>query len=355
MAAMMKTKSASSEQAVAIAAMFLALTVAALPAFAQTASVPGAVLGMESFAHVVQDLEKSIPFYRDVLGLEVAQPLTTFTTIPWVNAVGDTPGAQIRIANFRFPGSPLIFELVEYKDIDRKPPVKPRYQDPGVTTLVLYVRDMDEMIAKIKKTNAKIITVGGKPSTSKFGNDTVSDLFIQDPDGFYIGLSLHSPLPATAAPASSNVLGESLEFVVGDMDRTLRIYKDILGFAFPRSSPFIFMEAINEGGNTPGARIRTTNGPIPGRSDPIFGALRYMEYKDINRTPLRTRLQDPGTTVVRLSVRDLAATVKDLQGADVSINTKGAEPVTMGSSHYLMFRDSNNMYVDLVQHDSKAQ
>jgi hypothetical protein len=214
---------------------------------------------------------------------------------------------------------------------------------------------MDTMYAKIKQANAKIITLDDKPATNKLGRDLVDDLFFEDQEGFYIGLSHHTPPPTTTALASSMVIGESLEFVARNLDETQRVYKDILGYAMPPSSQFRLFRALNDGLNTPGASTRTANGPLPGRSHPNFGTLRYLEFKDIERTPVQTRIQDPGSTVMRLSVRDLALVIKDLKAAGLTVITKGGGPVKANASQYLMFRDPDNIYVDLVQHDSKSE
>jgi catechol 2,3-dioxygenase-like lactoylglutathione lyase family enzyme len=333
----------------------LTFLVSSCALFAQP-SASSKVLAIESFAHVVQDVEKEAAFYRDVVGLEVVQPVTPFMKIDWVNAVGDTPGAEIRIAAFRAPGSPLIFELVEYRGIDRKPPIRPKYPDPGVTTPIFYVRDFRGMVAKLKEQpNLRIMAAAGdKPAN--FGGDMVWDGFFQDQDGLYFSLTQHDPLPETTAPATSNVIGESFEFMPVDLDQSLKFYNDLLGFGLPPSGKWMIMKGINDAsGIGPGAAIRTTIGPLPGRSGKTIGTLRYLDYKDTPRTPIKTRLQDPGSTVLRMSVRDLAATISALKAAGVTFITKDGEPVKANSSQYVMVRDPDNIYIDLVQHDSKTE
>jgi catechol 2,3-dioxygenase-like lactoylglutathione lyase family enzyme len=333
----------------------LTLIAGSVTTFAQQAT-SSKVLVVESFTHVVEDAEKEAAFYREVVGLEVVQPLTPFVKINWVNAVGDTPGAEIRIATFRAPGSPLIFELAEYRGIDRKPAIHPSYPDPGVTTPIFYVRDFRSMVARLKQQpNLRIMSAaGGKPA--KFGGDLVWDGFFQDEDGLYFSLTQHDPLPETTAPASSNVVGESFEFIPTDLDKSLKFYNDLLGFGLPPSSKWIVMKGINDAsGIGPGAAVRTTIGPLPGRSGKALGTLRYLDYKDTPRTPIRTRLQDPGSTVMRMSVRDLAGIVKEMKAAGVTFITKDGEPVNANSSQYVMVRDPDNIYLDLVQHDSNTQ
>jgi hypothetical protein len=50
--------------------------------------------------------------------------------------LGNAPGAQSRFVAMRVPGSTMGIEIIEYKDIDRKP-AQPRFQDPGSASLIL--------------------------------------------------------------------------------------------------------------------------------------------------------------------------------------------------------------------------
>jgi hypothetical protein len=87
--------------------------------FAQTPAEPGAVVGVGGFSHIVENVDKSVAFYRDVLGLEMPNPPRAFDSTPWIIDMGNTPGAQSRPAILHIPGSKLGVELIDYKDIDR--------------------------------------------------------------------------------------------------------------------------------------------------------------------------------------------------------------------------------------------
>ena len=115
---------------------------------------------------------RSVAFYRDVLGLEMPNPPRAFDSTPWIIDMGNTPGAQSRPAILHIPGSKLGVELIDYKDIDRKA-VHPHFQDPGAASLILTVRDMDAMMAKLKAAHAHINSKGGEPATLKGANGSV--------------------------------------------------------------------------------------------------------------------------------------------------------------------------------------
>src|ERR1035438_10866903 len=78
------------------------------------ASPAGEVLGVGNFIHVVADLDKSIEFYRDAIGLDLtgAPGPHPFTANAVVSTLYDAPG-QSRVASFRIPGSEMAVEIAE--------------------------------------------------------------------------------------------------------------------------------------------------------------------------------------------------------------------------------------------------
>ena len=182
------------------------LALCSLRALAQSSAPPGDVVGVGGFSHIVENMERSVAFYRDVLGLEMPNPPRPFDSVSWIIDMGNTPGAQSRPAILHIPGSSLSVELIDYKDIERKT-AHPRFQDPGAASLILTVRDMDAMMAKLKAAHAHITSKGGEPATLKGPNGSTGHVvFVQDPDGFFVEISQRDPAPPTSAPESSNVI-----------------------------------------------------------------------------------------------------------------------------------------------------
>jgi hypothetical protein len=143
---------------------------------------------------------------------------------------------------------------------------------------------------------------------------TISPVFVeyarscppQDPDGFFIEFSQRDPAPPTSAPASSNIIGGAFEIIVADMDQTLHIYHDGLGFQTLPPTAFDGTKLLMDTAGTLGAQYRRSSAIIPGTSV----VMAFMEFKDIGRKPLHTRIQDPGTAILQVRVRDIDATVK---------------------------------------------
>jgi hypothetical protein len=74
-----------------------------LTAHAQLPAPAGEVVGVGNFGHIVADLDKSLAFYRDVIGLTVTvtQP---FAANDAIMKMGATEGGQSRIAVLDVPG-----------------------------------------------------------------------------------------------------------------------------------------------------------------------------------------------------------------------------------------------------------
>src|SRR6185295_16085692 len=173
------------------------------------AQAPGApasdvVIGSGSFSPIVADLEKPLAFYNDLLGGTAPAATPAWgADAALLNFLG-VPGSQIRVGNVRIPGSVTRVEIVDFKDIERKP-VKPRLQDPGAVRLILIVRNVDALLSHLKERGVVVVTAGGAPvslSAPAKGRAVV----VKDPDGFFIELLQPDSLPETTAPATSNVI-----------------------------------------------------------------------------------------------------------------------------------------------------
>src|SRR5688572_10623880 len=93
---------------ITLAAVLLTVTIASQPRIAAqnaaASKTASPVVGVGNFSHIVQDLDRSLAFYRDVLGLEPANDMG-WSNMPAIMQLGGTPGAQSRMAALRVPGS----------------------------------------------------------------------------------------------------------------------------------------------------------------------------------------------------------------------------------------------------------
>src|SRR6185436_15762200 len=113
-------------------------------------------------------------------------------------------------------------ELEDFTGIDRKA-VRARPQDPGGVTVVLLVRDINAAFAPLKQAGVHVVTQGGGPISLGSKGRAV---LLADPDGHFVELRQPDPLPATTAPAESNLIGAQLRFTIADTDKTMQVYRD---------------------------------------------------------------------------------------------------------------------------------
>ena len=293
----------------------------------QPAPASEAVVGAGNFSPIVADLDKSIEFYHDVLGLDLpgAPASRAWGTDPALLNFLGTPTAQVRFTTARIPGSTIGVEMVDFKDIDRKP-VQPRLQDPGAVRLILLVRDLDTMLSRLKKANVAFVKQGGA--------------VVKDPDGHFIEFVQPDPLPETTAPAASNIIGARFGLTVADMDQTMRLYRDLLGF-----QPQIDSSLCTD--KTTGAQVRRATARVPGSNVQV----EFLEFKGIDRKPIAARIQDPGATRFQIRVRDSNAAVSALKTLGGAVITTGGDggPIMMRNLRVAVVRELNNLFLVIMQ------
>ncbi len=310
---------------------------AASAAFAQS----GKLLGPNNFIHSVADLDKSVSFYRDALGLELknaAAPVPRYLNDA-LSDLTNTHGASFRAVAFKIPDAGFDLELTEFTGIDRTP-AQGRNQDPGVASLVLTVRDLDAALASAEKAAAPIVTSGGAPITLGSGNKSI---FIRDPDGMFIELSQPTPLPATTARAGSNVIGGRFATTVRDTDATLKFYKDVFGFDIKPGAAFASNPPVSQLVDVPGARFRMSRATLPNSTL----TWEFVDYEGVDRQPFNPPIPDPGAPAFSLRVTGadaLAAAVKSAGGEIVSVG-----PPLGKAAGSIFVRDPNGFLLELIQ------
>ena len=161
----------------------------AVAMFGQTGAVESPVVGVGPFLHIISDLDQSLAFYHDTLGLEVTGPAGgehKFTDNPAVANLYGVPGKQFRAAVLKIPGSAMGIELVQWGEV-RKPGHK-LVTRSGTATLVLHRADA------VEDRNSYV-----------------------DPDGFPV------------ASERSNSPGAGLSVIVSDARKTAALYERVLG------------------------------------------------------------------------------------------------------------------------------
>jgi catechol 2,3-dioxygenase-like lactoylglutathione lyase family enzyme len=328
----------------------IAVVVAGLadPAVAQRAA-PVEVTGSSgNMSPIVENLEAAVDFYQGLLGLVLSRPARTVSHSdvpppPLLDNQG-TPDARLRWVGITIPGSRWGLEVLEFTEIDRKP-AHARLQDPGAMTLVLTVRDIDALLATLKQARVPVVTPGAMPVPVSTEASHARAVIVTDPAGHFVELQQPDPLPATTAPAGSHVLGARVRITVADTDDTLRLYRDQLGFK-PQIGTFSAEASRLRLMGLSGAQFRVTTAAVPGVPQQI---LEFIEFKGTDRAPLRTRIQDPGSSRIQLRVGDMTAALSGFKAAGGTVISTHGQPVLVNNVPSAIVREMNNIFVVLQQ------
>jgi catechol 2,3-dioxygenase-like lactoylglutathione lyase family enzyme len=155
------------------------------PEPASTAPADSKVLGAR-VAVVVDDIEASCKFYEDLAGPELKFWVSPLMGTPADARLTNTPG-QFRIAQAMVPGSPVVLELIEYKNHNHQ--FKRGFiQDPGTAHFLFMVKDTDIIVARVHVMKAHTLS---RANDATFISPTVRSMFVPDPQGFWLEFMDH--------------------------------------------------------------------------------------------------------------------------------------------------------------------
>jgi catechol 2,3-dioxygenase-like lactoylglutathione lyase family enzyme len=302
---------------------------------------------------IVGNLEEAARFYSDLAGLPSPPAILrrSHRDVPYPEVLKNqgTPDATIRQINLKSPNSTWSLEVLEFSELDRKS-VSVRPQDPGAVTLVLSVRDLDGLLATLKRGTIRVVTPGGQPVPLVSEAARARAVLIQTADGHFVELQQPDPLPADAATAPGNVIGARVRVTIADTNATLRLYRDQLGLR-AEAGTFTSDPSRLKLMGTAGAQFRVTS--VSGQSVPGHG-LELVEFKGIDRMPLHTRIQDPGSAKIGLRVRNLAATMAALKAAGGTVVTTGGTSYIYRGAPTVIVRDLNNMFMNMQEQSQSS-
>jgi len=131
----------------------------------------------------VSNLERSLAFWRDVLGFELSH--TAHQKGEFAREITGVEGAEIKLAVLKTPGGHKI-ELLEYlAPVDRKC-ANVRPCDVAFVHIALLVDDLEAMLDKISASGWK--AVGNPQILTKGPNAGKRVVYVRDPDGTTIEL-----------------------------------------------------------------------------------------------------------------------------------------------------------------------
>jgi catechol 2,3-dioxygenase-like lactoylglutathione lyase family enzyme len=152
-----------------------------------TTAAPGSNVIGARVTIVVDNLEKTARMYESLVG-----PDYKFWASPgWMSneSYANLTGIhnQFRLAMAMVPGSPVIMQLVEYKN-HSKHFKRPYFQDPGAAHFLFMSKDDDVMIGRVKAAHLHTLSKSDAPV---FISKTTRMFFVPDPQGFWLEFMDH--------------------------------------------------------------------------------------------------------------------------------------------------------------------
>ena len=139
--------------------------------------MPFHIIATDHTGITVSNLERSLAFWRDVLGFELSH--RAHQTGELAEEITGVPGAEISLAVLKAPGHKI--ELLEYRAPKDRKRIDVRPCDVGSAHVALTVDNLDAVLEKISTAGWR---TAGEPQTLSLGpNAGKRVIYVRDPDG----------------------------------------------------------------------------------------------------------------------------------------------------------------------------
>lgn len=143
---------------------------------------------LEGLSHVgiqVADLDRSVSFYRDLLGLELVARWEGRDE-PYIQELVGYPHVVLDVAVFRLPNSIDAFlEILEYRNVEKKA-IDPATANPGTAHVALYVSDLTRLFDRLMNAGVEAVSAVKTPTAGPNVGGKV--VYVLDPDGIRLEL-----------------------------------------------------------------------------------------------------------------------------------------------------------------------
>jgi catechol 2,3-dioxygenase-like lactoylglutathione lyase family enzyme len=331
---------------------------------ASTPTLPAAV-GLYNWIHTTADSEKSFPFYRDVLGINLTRspfggPAPAGAAPERIRPVPNTPpdqllwdltntqGARFRNVFLHAPNTAFGLELSEFFDIPRETRQANPW-DPGASSLNFDVRDLNSVLASVAAAAAPIVTLGNAPVDTPAGRTVL----VRDPDGYLIRLTQASPSAIARATSAGPVVATTIGITVADTAKSLAYYRDLLGFEV-RGTRAASTAELRVNGLSAG-RLTETRTAIAGSDiEVVFSEFTLPAPEGSAGAtpaarPFRWRIQDVGAPQFQMQVRGLDPLIERTKAAGYQFLSVGARPIQRAFGRFVFAIDPDGVLVEYVE------
>ena len=328
---------------------WLATSGNARAAGAAHAADTAAVHSVDSVAVSVSDLDRSVAFYRDVLG---------FATVSETEVAGDAYehlygvfGLRLRIARMQLGDETI--ELGQFLAPRGRPlPQDSRSNDRWFQHIAIIVSDMDKAYAWLRRNKVEHASSG--PQRLPDWNKSAAGIwafYFKDPDEHPVEVLQFPPdkgLEKWRQPTNKLFLGiDHTAIVVWDTDASVKFYRDLLGMHVAGESENYGTEQEHLN-NVFGAHLRIT--ALRGASGPGIELLEYLTPRDGRPFPADENGSDVVHRQTILLTRGAEAAAYKLRARKVTFVSSGVvanQTGQLGFSKAFLVRDPDGHAVEI--------
>ena len=314
--------------------------------------------GIFNWIHGTGDAERAFAFYHDVFGIELARspfagsapaapepirPAAQAGSDPLVWDLTNTHGSRFRTVFMRAPNTSFGLELSEFFDVARSDRA-PNPWDPGASTLIFFVRDLDAVAGRLKGRGAPVVTLGGAPVTTRAGRA----MLVRDPDGCLIEVRQAPPASISHATAPGDVIETSIGITVASRERAREFYQTLLGFTVTATRTATEAELRLRGLSR--GTLTETAMTVPGT--PIRILLSEFTLPTGTTPTAKSfdwKVQDVGSPQFQLEVSGLDALIDRTKHAGYRFLSVGARPIQRAFGRFVFAIDPDAVLVEFVE------
>lgn len=299
----------------------------------------------------VSDMERSLEFYTRVLHFTLEAD-TEAAGPEWERLTG-VFGVRVRLVRLRLGDERL--ELTEYLAAStpgRPAPVDSRSNDRWFQHVAIIVSDMDSAYRLLRAHRVKSASTAPQLLPKSIpGAAGIRAFYFRDPDGHPLEVLQFPPDKGDPRWQRKDALFLGVDhtaIVVGDTERSLGFYRDLLGLR-------VAGESRNQGteqehlNNVEGARLRITGLRSP--AGPGVELLEYLSPTDGRPIPADQRPNDLAHWQTQVRVRSLASLEARLDSAGVPrVSRRSVTPNdrNSGGARGVLVKDPDGHVVQLV-------
>ncbi len=318
--------------------------VAGGPVFGQpSGTFAGPAVKYSNLIFTVGNLERSVAFYRDQLGLKLLsmsrRPSGDKIVNPYVAKVsGSPPEVVFASAILKLPGAGFNLLLTEFGDVDRNPR-RPDVRESGNAALILSVRDLDRALQELKNARVRMATERDVPLELEDHSRAVAVL---DPDGFLI--ELLQPSSRSEVPDSGKVLAARVRLTVNQLEKSREFYRKTLGFKLSAASRFSTDNSLETLWGAAMGVSRKSTGGLPG----MESSHEFVEFKPRATAGRVKHLRDPGISAFSVGVGDVDRLLSAMRASGARVISTGAEPaVSPNGGRNVFVQDLDGFFWEL--------